>query len=104
MKKHANELDQIKREKKNGIREEMPERMMLEEMAIIREWLNIANIKKYNDNIIGVSQLQSGLGRDLQAIKNTQSINQLYYSWVLSYQPNRFLKTLKKKQLNMVKQ
>jgi hypothetical protein len=56
----------------------MPENMEMQEMAIIREWLNIANIKNYNDKIIGISQLQSGMGRDLEAIKNTETnINEL---------------------------
>jgi hypothetical protein len=72
MRRHANYLDQYKEEKKVGTREELPEGMELQEMAIIREWLNIADIKSYNDNIIGVSQLQSGMGRDLDATRNTQ--------------------------------
>ena len=69
---HANTLKGLQQEVLEGKRKSLPEKIQTEMLAIVQQMLNLNNIKKYNDNLIGVSQIEKGGLRDFEDISGIQ--------------------------------
>ena len=56
----------------NKDRERLTDTMLRQKLAVIKQMLALNNIKTHNSLLIGVSQLEKGKMRDVNAIKDSQ--------------------------------
>ena len=66
MRRHINTYEELKE------KDEVTREMEVERAAILKEFLNLARIKSANDNLAGIAQRQTGMGRDIDVAEATK--------------------------------